>query len=69
MYLELGLTPIRGVIKASRIHYHHTIVKLKDEEMLFRFFESKWKYPVKNDWVIQVKEDLSAAKQLKIYSS
>ena len=26
--------------------------------MLFRFFESQWKYPVKNDWVNQVKEDL-----------
>ena len=27
--------------------------------MLFRFIESQWKYPVKHDWVIQVKEDLS----------
>ena len=41
MYLELGLTPIRGVIKARRINYLHTLVKLKDEEMLFRFFESQ----------------------------
>ena len=58
LYLELGLTPIRGIIKARRINYLHTLVQLKDEEMLFRFFEAQWKYPVKNDWVNQVKEDL-----------
>ena len=58
LYLELGLTPIRGIIKARRINYLHTLLQLKDEEMLFRFFEAQWKYPVKNYWVNQVKEDL-----------
>ena len=26
--------------------------------MLYKFFEAQWKYPVKNDWVHQVQQDL-----------
>ena len=58
LYLELGLTPIRATIKARRINKLHTLVNLKDEAMLHNFFQAQWQYPVKDDWVNQVKEDL-----------
>ena len=34
------------------------MVNLKDEAMLHKFFQAQWQYPVKDDWVNQVKEDL-----------
>ena len=42
LYLELGLTPIRGIIKARRINYLHTLLNLKEEEMLHKFFKCQW---------------------------
>ena len=58
LYLELGITPFKAVIKARRINHLHALVKLKDEEMLHTFFTAQWMYPGKNDWLDQVKEDL-----------
>ena len=56
-YLELGLSPINAIIKARRINYLHYLVSLEDTEMLSRFFQSQWRFPIKNDWVNQVKDD------------
>ena len=57
-YLELGLSPINAMIKARRINYLHYLVNLEDTEMLSRFFHSQWRFPIKNDWVNQVQDDL-----------
>ena len=38
LYLELGLTPIRGIIKARRINYLHTLVKLKCDKNALQIF-------------------------------
>ena len=59
LYLELGLVPLRGIIKSRRIMRLHYLAKLGEEEMLGKFFANQWKYPGKNDWVHQVKEDLT----------
>ena len=58
LYLELGITPIRGIIKSRRINRLHYLANLKEEEMLYKFFINQWNYPAKNDWVNQVREDL-----------
>ena len=34
LYLELGLTPIRIILKSKRIAYYHYLVYLKKNEML-----------------------------------
>ena len=62
LYLEDGLTPIRGIIKAKRINYLHTLVNLKEDEMLQKFFKCQWQYPVRYDWVLQVQEYLKDLK-------
>ena len=58
LYLELGLTPIHIIIKSRRINYYHYLVNLNQEEMLYKFFETQYKYPCKDDWTLQVAQDL-----------
>ena len=48
LYLELGLVPIHILNKAKRIIYLHFIIRLGENEMLQKFFQSQWKYPVTN---------------------
>ena len=58
LYLELGLTPIRIILKSRRIAYYHYLVNLNKNEMLYKFFEAQYKYPGKDDWTLQVVQDL-----------
>ena len=58
LYLELGVVPIRVIIKARRVTYLHYLSKLEENQMLAKVFKTQWKYPAKDDWTVQVKEDL-----------
>ena len=58
LYLELGLIPIRILIKARRTNYLHYLIQLKEEEMLSKVFQTQLKYPAKDDWTVQVQKDL-----------
>ena len=58
LYLELGCIPIRYIIKARRINYLHYLVKLKNDELLAKFFKAQLNFPEKNDWISTVKTDL-----------
>ena len=59
VYLELGCLDIRTIIKARRINYLHYLVNQDPNSMLYKFFCTQWKYSCKNDWTLQVKQDLS----------
>ena len=63
MYLELGCIPLKFIIKSRRLNFLHYILTRKENDLLRNFFEVQAKYPVKNDWVYTVKEDL---RELKI---
>ena len=58
LYLELGLIPISIILKFRRISYYHYLVNLDENEMLFKKIETQYKYPVKDDWTLQVVEDM-----------
>ena len=58
LYLELGLVPISIILKSRRINYLHYLANSNLEEMLYTFFEAQFKYPIKDDWILQVKQDL-----------
>ena len=58
LYLELGVIPIHILLKARRINYFHYLVNLDPEEMLYKFFETQYNYPTKDDWTLQLIEDL-----------
>ena len=59
LQLELGLISISTLIKARRINFLHYLVTCKESEMIHNFFKAQWDYPIKNDWTIQVREDLA----------
>ena len=58
LYLELGVIPIHILLKARRINYFHYLVNLDPEEMLYKFFETQYNHPIKDDWTLQVIQDL-----------
>jgi hypothetical protein len=58
LQLELGLISISTLIKARRINFLHYLVTCKDSEMIHKFFMAQWDYPTRNDWTIQVRDDL-----------
>ena len=57
-HLELGLVPIGSIIKAKRANYFHYLVNRDKEGMLYKFFETMYENPSKEDWTEQAKADL-----------
>ena len=57
LYLELGLVPIRYIIKARRQIYLHHILQQKEDSLLYSFFVAQMKSPNTNDWVSTMLED------------
>ena len=59
LYLELGIVDIETTIKARRLNYLHYLCTRKENEMIFKFFSTQWKYPTnKQDWTELVRGDL-----------
>ena len=58
LYLELGLIPIHIILKARRVNQLHYFSTLDEKEMAHKFFLSQWKYPVRDDWTLEAKENL-----------
>ena len=58
LYLELGLIPIRYIIKSRRLNFLQYILKQNKEETISKVFWAQKKNPVKNDWWLQVEQDL-----------
>ena len=57
LYLELGVIPIRVIIKERRVKYLQYLTKQDENQMLYKVFKTQWNYPTRDDWTIQVKED------------
>ena len=51
LFLETGSYRIGTIIKARRLNFLHTMVKLDKKEMLSQFFLAQWDNPGKLDWV------------------
>ena len=58
-YWELGVLPVSTIIKAIRLNYLHTILKMDKKGMVYSFFTTQWNSPSKGDWTEQIKEDLN----------
>ena len=58
LYLELGCIPIRFIIMKRRLMYLHYLLNLKGEEMLSKVFHLMEENPLKNDWILSVKDDM-----------
>ena len=58
IYLELGCTPLRYIIKKRRILFLHYILNQDPKSMLSKFLMTQIKYKKKKDWCVQVFTDL-----------
>ena len=58
LYLELGVSPIRNIIRSRRLNFLHYILHEDDQSLIYQFLEAQRLNPVKNDWCQTVVEDL-----------
>ena len=58
LYLESGCMNIGTIVKMRRVNYLHYLLKSDKNSMLSKFFNAQYRFPVKDDWSEQVKQDL-----------
>ena len=59
MYAECGRIPIRHLIKQRRLMYFWHILHKDKKELLFKFLEAQELSTSSNDWICQVRKDMS----------
>jgi hypothetical protein len=59
LFLETGSFSIRTILKVKRINYLHYLLNIRETEMLSKFFKAQWDSPIKSDWTIEVKNNLT----------
>ena len=58
-HLELGLVPVRFIVKERRVNYLHYLATSEKDKLLYKFFMTQWTNPCKSDWTEKVKVDLA----------
>ena len=49
LYLELGVSPIRNIIKSRRLNFLHYILHEEKESLLYKFLQAQFNELTKND--------------------
>ena len=58
LFLELGVLPLREIIKQRRLNFLFYLIHQKNESMLKRVFQSQMKNRTKRDWISTVLKDM-----------
>ena len=61
-YLETAAIPVRFLLVKRRLLYYWSILTKSDEELVKKVFKAQKSFPVKNDWIFQIKDDLEICK-------
>ena len=56
LYLEGGQIPARFIIQKQKLNFLHHILQQNEKSLLYRFFKAQEKFPVKGDWVKDIKK-------------
>ena len=59
-FIETNTIQIRHVIMSRRLMYYWNILQMSDTELVKRVYTIQKISPCKNDWILQIKEDLKA---------
>ena len=59
LYLETGCVPIAFIMKIKRVMFLHYILTRSEDSLIRRAFWAQQRKPVKNDWCLVVREDLT----------
>ena len=60
LYLELGVYPIKFIIKEKRLMFLQQILSYDKSRLINKFFWAQEQNPAKNDWSLQIREDLKS---------
>ena len=60
VYLETGILPVRFILQGRRLMYYWTLINKSDDELVKKVFEIQKEHHVKDDWILQVKDDLQS---------
>ena len=55
LYLEGGQIPARFIIQKQKLNFLHHILQQRKNSLLYKFFKAQEKFPVKGDWVKDIK--------------
>ena len=62
LYLELGVSPIRNMIKSRRINFLQNILKEEKDSLMYTFLMAQLDDPTSFDWGETVKKNLEEYK-------
>ena len=63
-YLELGVLPLREIIRKRRLLFLYYILQQKSESIISKVFETQRNNPTPKDWVTMIKRDLDLIKYI-----
>ena len=58
LYLELGVSPIRNMIRSRRLNFLQYILQQEKQSLLYTFLKAQIENPTKNDWFQTVEGDI-----------
>ena len=61
-YLELGIIPLREIIKQRKLNFLHYILAQDEDSIMFKVFEKQYQERHKKDWVSSILMDLEELK-------
>ena len=61
-FMETSCTPVRYILMKRRLMYYWNILQMTDDELVKRVFHIQSIAPCKNDWVLQIADDLRCCK-------
>ena len=57
-YLETSCIPVRFLLISRRLLYYWNILQKDEEELVRKVFNAQKSFPVRNDWIHQIQNDL-----------
>ena len=58
LYLELGVSPIRSIIKSRRLNFLHYILHEDKQSLMYSFLQAQLDQPTRQDWGQTVLADI-----------
>ena len=58
LFLELGVLPLRDIIRQRRLNFLFYILNQDDESMISKVFQSQCNHQTSKDWITTIKSDL-----------
>ena len=62
LYLELGVTPIRNIIRKRRLNFLQYILHEEKDSLMYSFLKAQLDQPTRNDWGQTVLKDIQTYK-------